>query len=93
VTEPTPFGLYDLKLIVGVLRVLKIPYGVVINKAGIGDRKVYDYCKEEGISLLLEIPYDKKIAEYYSEGMPFVNAIPAWKSRFAGMIDGIRREL
>jgi len=42
---------------------------------------------------LLEIPYDKKIAEYYSEGVPFVNAIPAWKSRFTEMIDGIRREL
>nr|QNO47936.1 iron-sulfur cluster carrier protein [Methanosarcinales archaeon ANME-2c ERB4] len=93
VTEPTPFGLYDLKLIVEVLKVLKIPSGVVVNKAGIGDRKVYDYCKEEGIPILLEIPYDTKIAEYYSEGVPFVNAIPAWKNRFAGMIDGIRVEL
>jgi MinD superfamily P-loop ATPase len=93
VTEPTPFGLYDLKLIVEVLKVLKIPSGVVINKAGIGDRKVYDYCKEEGIPILLEIPYDKKIAEYYSEGMPFVNAIPEWKTRFSRMIDRIRREL
>jgi MinD superfamily P-loop ATPase len=93
VTEPTPFGLYDLKLIIEVLKVLKIPSGVVINKAGIGDRNVYDYCKEEGIPILLEIPYDKKIAEYYSEGMPFVNAIPEWKTRFAGMIDRIRGEL
>jgi len=89
VTEPTPFGLYDLKLIVEVLKVLKIPSGVVINKAGIGDREVYDYCKEEAIPILLEIPYDKKIAEYYSEGMPFVNAIPEWKTRFSGMIDEI----
>jgi MinD superfamily P-loop ATPase len=54
VTEPTPFGLYDLKLIVEVLKVLKIPSGVVINKAGIGDRKVYDYCKEEGIPARVE---------------------------------------
>jgi len=93
VTEPTPFGLYDLKLIVEVLKVLKIPSGVVINKAGIGDREVYEYCNEEGIQILLEIPYDKKIAEYYSEGMPFVDAIPAWKDRFSGMIDRIREEL
>ena len=92
VTEPTPFGLYDLKLIVEVLKVLKIPSGVVINKAGIGDRNVYDYCKEEGIPILLEIPYDKKIAECYSEGIPFVNAMPEWKNRFAGMIDKIEME-
>ena len=93
VTEPTPFGLYDLRLMVEVLRMLKIPSGVVINKAGIGDRDVYRYCKEEGISILLEIPYTKKIAECYSEGIPFVNAIPEWKNRFAGMINEIRGEL
>jgi len=93
VTEPTPFGLYDLKLIVEVLRVLKIPSGVVINKAGIGNRDVYDYCKEEQIPILLEIPYDTKIAEYYSEGIPFVNTIPEWKNRFEGMIDVIGGEL
>ena len=93
VTEPTPFGLYDLKLIVEVLKVLKIPFGVIVNKAGIGDKNVYNYCEEEGIPILLEIPYDKKIAEYYSEGVPFVNAMPEWKNRFAGMIDGIRGEL
>ena len=89
VTEPTPFGLYDLKLIVEVLKVLNIPSGVVINKAGIGNRDVYDYCKEEKIPILLEIPYDTKIAEYYSEGIPFVNTIPEWKNRFEGMIDVI----
>ncbi len=93
VTEPTPFGLYDLKLIVEVLRVLKIPSGVVINKAGIGNRDVYDYCKEEKIPILLEIPYDTKIAEYYSEGIPFVNTIPEWKNRFEGVIDVIGGEL
>ena len=93
VTEPTPFGLYDLRLLVEVLRVLMIPSGVIINKTGIGDRNVYDYCKEEGIPILLEIPYDKKIAQCYSEGIPFVNAMPEWKSWFAGMIDRIRREL
>ena len=93
VTEPTPFGLYDLRLIVEVLKVLNIPSGVVINKAGIGDRNVYDYCNEEKIPILLEIPYDKKIAEYYSKGVPFVNAIPEWKDRFSGMIDRIREEL
>ncbi|RZN13996.1 MAG: (4Fe-4S)-binding protein [Methanosarcinales archaeon] len=93
VTEPTPFGLYDLKLIVEVLKVLKIPSGVVINKAGIGDKNVYNYCEEEAIPILLEIPYDKKIAEYYSKGLPFVNVIPTWKTQFTGMIDEIGGKL
>lgn len=89
VTEPTPFGLYDLRLAVEVLRVLKIPFGMVINKAGIGDRKVYEYCEKEGIPILLEIPHDTRIARYYSEGVPFVKAMPEWKERFAGIIDKV----
>jgi MinD superfamily P-loop ATPase len=89
VTEPTPFGLYDLKLAVEVLRVLKITFGIVINKAGIGDRKVYEYCEKEGIPILLEIPHDTRIARYYSEGVPFVKERPEWKARFAGIIDRI----
>ena len=86
VTEPTPFGLYDLRLAIGVLRVLKIPFGVVINKAGIGDRKVYEHCEKEGIPILLEIPHDTQIARCYSEGVPFVKEMPEWKERFAGII-------
>ena len=89
VTEPTPFGLYDLRLAIGVLRVLKIPFGVVINKAGIGDRKVYEHCEKEGIPILLEIPYDRRIARCYSEGVPFVKEMPEWKERFAGIVDSI----
>jgi len=91
VTEPTPFGLYDLKLAVEVLRVLKIPFGMIINRAGIGDRKVYEYCEKEEIQILLEIPHDTRIARYYSEGVPFVKAMPEWKEQFAGIIDGIYR--
>ncbi len=86
VTEPTPFGLYDLRLAVEVLKVLKIPFGVVINKAGIGDRRVYEYCEKEGIPILLEIPYDRRIAQCYSEGVPFVKEMPEWKERFAEML-------
>jgi len=89
VTEPTPFGLYDLRLAIAVLRVLKIPFGVVINKAGIGDRKVYEHCEKEGIPILLEIPHDKRIARCYSEGVPFVQEMPEWKERFAGIVDKI----
>jgi len=90
VTEPTPFGLYDLKLAVEVLKLLKIPSGLVINKAGVGDREVYKYSEAEGIPILLEIPYSEAMARYYSEGMPIVAAMPEWKKRFADMIEEIK---
>ena len=89
VTEPTPFGLYDLKITVQVLRDLGVPMGVVINRAGLGDRKVYEYCEKENIPLLLEIPFDKKIAELYSRGVPFVTEMPEWKESFLKMRDMI----
>ena len=82
VTEPTPFGLHDLKITVQVLKDLGVPMGVVINRAGLGDRKVYEYCKKENIPLLMEIPFSKKIAELYSRGIPFVTKMPEWKEKF-----------
>jgi MinD superfamily P-loop ATPase len=72
VTEPTPFGLNDLKLAVGVLRKLKIKFGVIINRAGIGDDKVKNYCEDEKIEILAEIPYDRNVAVLYSQGIPIL---------------------
>jgi MinD superfamily P-loop ATPase len=69
VTEPTPFGLNDLKLAVEVLRKLKIKSGVVINRAGIGDDKIKKYCEDEKIDILAEIPYDRYVAVLYSQGI------------------------
>ena len=89
VTEPTPFGLHDLKITVEVLRELGIPIGVVINCAGIGDKKVYGHCKEENIPILLEIPYNRRIAELYSRGVPFVEEMPGWKKKFRQLFDDI----
>ena len=91
VTEPTPFGLHDLEITVQVIRELEIPLGVVINRAGIGDRKVYKYCENEGIPILLEIPFSKRIAELYSRGIPFVDEMPEWKDRFQQLFNDIRR--
>ncbi|KAF5421360.1 MAG: (4Fe-4S)-binding protein [Candidatus Methanomarinus sp.] len=85
VTEPTPFGLHDLKLAVGVVRALSIPFGVVINRDGIGDNKVDEYCQTEDIPVLMRIPQNKEIARLYSEGKPFVVAMPQWKEKFAGL--------
>jgi MinD superfamily P-loop ATPase len=91
VTEPTPFGLHDLKITVQVLRKLGVPFAVVVNRAGIGDKKVYTYCKEENIPILLEIPYQRKIAELYSKGVPFSLEMPEWKEKFKTLFSEIRR--
>ncbi len=90
VTEPTPFGLYDLKLAIETLRELKIPSGVVVNKKGIGDEKVYEYCKKEKIEILLEIPFDRKIAELYSSGVLFATQMTEWKRNFSDLFGVIR---
>ncbi len=82
VTEPTPFGLHDLKLAVGAVRILDIPCGLVINRSDVGDNKVLNYAEAENIPVLMEIPFDRKIAEAYSRGDMMVAAMPEWKERF-----------
>ena len=90
VTEPTPFGLNDLKLAVDLCRELKMSFGVVVNRAGSGDDKVQEYCKTEAIELLAEIPDDRRIAEAYSRGELAVDALPEYKALFAGLIATIK---
>jgi MinD superfamily P-loop ATPase len=76
VTEPTPFGLNDLKLAVGMVRALGRPFGVAVNRAGIGDDRVLEYCAQERIPVLLELPNDREIAEAYSRGELAARSIP-----------------
>ena len=82
VTEPTPFGLNDLILAVEVLRKMAIPFGVVINRADIGDAKVEGYCGKENIPILMKIPFKKEIAVSYSEGIPIVEKDPSYRDKF-----------
>jgi MinD superfamily P-loop ATPase len=82
VTEPTPFGLHDLKLAVEAVRMLDIPCGLVVNRADIGDRKVFDYAESEKLPVLLTIPFDRRIAEAYSRGNNIVEEFPEWRERF-----------
>ena len=70
VTEPTPFGLNDLALAVGMVRALGIPFGVLINRSDIGDDAVRTCCAGEWIPVLMEIAEDRRIAEAYSRGIP-----------------------
>jgi MinD superfamily P-loop ATPase len=91
VTEPTPFGLHDLKIIVQVLEDMGIPFGVVVNRAGVGDKKVYKFCKVKNIPILLEIPYDRRIAELYSQGILFSVEMPEWKEKFQTLFETVRK--
>jgi len=89
VTEPTPFGLNDLVLAVETVRQLKIPCGVLVNRAGVGDGKVEEYCQKEGIPILLTIPLDTEIARLYSRGITLVAGIPTWKDDFTRLFEKI----
>jgi len=90
VTEPTPFGLNDLSLAVEVVRKLGIPCGVVINRVGIGDEEVEQYCHQEGIPVLLRIPLDRKVAMLYSKGIPLVEGMPQWREDFLKLFQDIK---
>jgi MinD superfamily P-loop ATPase len=92
VTEPTPFGLHDLRHAVEVARdEMRLPVGVVINREGVGDRGVDGYCAAEDVPILMRIPIDRRIAEAYSEGVPLVAALPEYVEQFRVLYAHIER--
>jgi MinD superfamily P-loop ATPase len=93
VTEPTPYGLNDLKLSIEVLQNMGKPFGVIINRDGIGDDQVEKYCRQNNICLLMKIPNDIKIAQYYSRGMSILEYDPSYQEKFQSVIKTIEKEL
>ena len=92
VTEPTPFGLHDLRLAVQVAREeLGLPVGVVVNRDGVGDAGVDEYCAAEGIPILMRIPLDRRITETISSGRTLVEALPEYGPRFRALYEQIVR--
>lgn len=89
VTEPTPFGLNDLELAVGMAEKLGVPMGVVVNRADVGDRGVWDFCAEKDIPIVMEIPMDQRIAELYSRGIPLVEEMEEYRSAFRELLGKI----
>ena len=90
VTEPTPFGLHDLRLAVGTMKEIKKKYGVIVNRFGIGNDDVLDYCMEENIPVLAKIPNDRFIAELYSRGELIYEKVPEVKMQLNQIMDYIK---
>ncbi len=93
VTEPTPFGLHDLKLAVNVLRVMQCPFAVVENKAMEHNDLIVQFCQTEKIPLLMKIPFDRRLAEAYSRGEPAVRIFPHLKREFRLLFRKIELQL
>ena len=90
VTEPTPFGLNDLILAIEVLRKMKIPFGVIINRSDLGNQSTDDYCKNENIPILMKIPFQKEIAIAYSKGIPLIEIMPDYKESFRQVLEKVQ---
>jgi MinD superfamily P-loop ATPase len=86
VTEPTPFGLSDLKQSVETLKKINKPCGVIINRAGLGENVVYNWLKENSIPLLMEIPFDRETARIYSEGHLLVEESIKYRTHFFDLL-------
>jgi MinD superfamily P-loop ATPase len=93
VTEPTPFGLHDLKLAVEAVKTLGIPCGIIINRADLGTDDTEVYAEQEHIPILMKIPFERRIAEAYSRGQVIVDAFPEWKEKFRGLPGAIEKIL
>lgn len=87
VTEPTPFGLHDLSLAVDAMRFLNKKFGVVINRYGIGNNDVLDYCRVEGLDVLAKLPNDRRVAELYSRGELVYREIESFKEQLSSVAD------
>jgi len=90
VTEPTPFGLHDLKLAVKLARVYSIPTAVVLNRSDIGDSSVRDYCESEGVPVIAEFPFSKEVAEAYSRGQIGSEVIDGLREKYKSLLDTIK---
>ncbi|HOI95170.1 MAG TPA: ATP-binding protein [Syntrophobacter fumaroxidans] len=90
VTEPTPFGFYDFRLAWEAFSPLGKPMGAVVNRAGIGTDDLYRFCRDKGLPILTEIPFDRAIAEAYAHGRVIAEVSPQLKETFVSLRDEIR---
>jgi len=89
VTEPTPFGLNDLKLTVEVARELGKKSGIIVNKDTGKWSGIDEFSEEAHIPILLKIPYSLDIQKAYSRGVPLLESLPDIKDKFMTLLDRI----
>ncbi len=89
VTEPSPFGLNDLRLAVDLVRELNIPFGIVVNRAGTEKDLIDEFCERQNMEILAKIPDDRRIAENYASGTPLIEALPEYRDLFRNLLAGI----
>ena len=89
VTEPTPFGLHDLKQAHQVGLQLGIKTGVIINRAGIGETNIRGYCREKKIPILMAISLDQNLASGLARGDTLLDIYPEYKERFIDLFERI----
>jgi MinD superfamily P-loop ATPase len=90
VTEPTPFGLHDLVLAVEMLRTVGVPFGIIVNRCDVGDDCVDIYARENGIPILMKIPFDREIAALYSKGLPIIGYKSEYDMEFEKLLEKIK---
>ena len=90
VTEPTPFGFHDFRLAHEAFAPLGKPMGAVINRAGLGDHSVQDYCRSKQLPILVEIPFERRLAEAYSKGQVLAETLPDMRNTFTALMAGLR---
>lgn len=89
VTEPTPFGLNDLRLAVEMVRALGLRAVVAVNRVDLGDDRVQRYCADEDLGIVLELPDDRRVAEACSRGELLVDALPGLREELRRAWDRI----
>jgi MinD superfamily P-loop ATPase len=93
VTEPTPFGLNDLILAFETVKMLEVPCGIIVNRAGANDDKLEEFCQKERIPVLMTIPLSMEIAHLYSRGITLARGIPQWRENFIGLFKHVQERV
>ena len=91
VTEPTPFGLHDLKIAVELVEKIGKPHGIIINRSQPeADKIIENFCRDKQVDILLKIPFSREIAELYSSGIPFITEMKYWQDKFQQVMVDIK---
>ncbi|MGM0613072.1 MAG: ATP-binding protein [Bacteroidota bacterium] len=93
VAEPTPFGVADLKLMIETLKQMDKQAGVVINRSTSDNHLIYEYLEQENLPVMMEIPFERQLAEQYSNGLLFAEQSDIYREKFENLFDSIHQKI